>query len=437
MQKSSDLFKRREAILPKGVGYFTHGATAVRGEGALLYDADGRALIDFASGIGVTNIGHAQSTVVQAIKDQAEHLLHACIHVATYEPYLALCEKLAELLPHGDATKVFLTNTGAEAVENAVKIARQATGRAGIICFTEGFHGRTLLAMSLTSKVGYKTHCGPFAPEIYRLQSPNYWRYGDGLSEAAFIERELRRFRQALVNTVAPEQVAAVLIEPVQGEGGFVVIPPAYLQGLRQICDEHGILLILDEVQSGFGRTGSWAAYEHTGVTPDISTWAKAMGGGLPIACVIGKAHVMDACAPGTLGGTYGGNPVACASALATLQVMEAQNLNARARAIGETVRTRFLAIQAKCPLVGDVRGIGAMQAMEFILAGDKNQPAGAFVKEVLTDCLAKGLLIISAGAHGNIIRTLPPLVITDAQLTQALDILERSILEVAFGMPR
>ena len=244
----------------------------------MLVDLEGRELIDFASGIGVMNVGHCQPAVVEAIRQQATKLLHTCIHVATYEPYVALCEKLAELLPHGDRTKVMLVNSGAEAVENAVKIARQATNRPAIICYTEGFHGRTLMAMSLTSKYGYKIGCGPYAPEVYRLPFPNRYRYGDGLSEAVFVERELCRFRDSLINTVAAEQVAAVLLEPVQGEGGFVPVPPAYLRGLRELCDELGMMLILDEVQSGFCRTGRWAAYEHFGVVPDISTWAKVHG---------------------------------------------------------------------------------------------------------------------------------------------------------------
>lgn len=430
MSKSQALFQRREAIVPKGVGFFSWGATATSGQGSTIIDADGRSLIDFASGIGVTNTGHCPPEVVAAVQQQAATLMHACIHVATYEPYIELCEKLAARFPHGEQTKVFLTNTGAEAIENAIKIARQATGRAGIICFTEAFHGRTLLALSLTSKVGYKTHCGPFAPEIYRLPYPNYFRYGDGLSQADFVARELQRFRQALVNTVAPEQLAAVLIEPIQGEGGFVEAPAAYLQGLRQICDEFGIMLIVDEVQSGFGRAGAWSAYEASGITPDLSTWAKAMGGGLPIACVIGKAQVMDACAPGTLGGTYGGNPVACAGALAVMDLMKKQDIPARAAQLGEVISKRFQALQERCPLITDVRGRGAMQAMEFCHDRDPQRPAGEVVKQILSDCLEAGLLVIAAGAHGNVIRTLPPLLISEQELNQALDILETQILK-------
>jgi len=419
-----DLIARRVAITPRGLPMVT-SATVATGDGATLVDLEGRELIDFASGIGVMNAGHCQPAVVEAIHQQAKKLLHAGIHVATYEPYVALCEKLAELLPHGDRTKVLLVNSGAEAIENAIKIARQATNRPAVICYTEGFHGRTLMAMSLTSKYGYKIGCGPYAPEVYRLPFPNLFRYGDGLSEAAFVERELTRFRESLINTVAAEQVAAVLLEPVQGEGGFVPVPPAYLRGLRELCDEYGMLLILDEVQSGFCRTGRWAAYEHYGVLPDISTWAKAMGGGLPIAAVMGKADVMDGARPGTIGGTYGGNPVACAAALATIRLMEELQLGPRAVLVGQRVMERFQELQQRFPQwIGDVRGLGAMVAMELVADGNAHQPATELTGEVLKGCVDRGLLIIGAGIYSNVIRVLTPLVITDEQLARGLDIL-------------
>jgi 4-aminobutyrate aminotransferase/(S)-3-amino-2-methylpropionate transaminase len=361
--------------------------------------------------------------------------LHTCIHIATYEPYVALCEKLAALLPHGDRTKVMLVNSGAEAVENAIKIARQATNRPAVICYTEGFHGRTLMAMSLTSKYGYKIGCGPYAPEIYRLPFPNLYRYGDGMSEAMFVERELGRFRDSLDNSVAAEQVAAVILEPVQGEGGFIPVPPGYLRGLRKICDEHGIMLILDEVQSGFCRTGKWAAFEHYGVVPDISAWAKSMGGGLPIGAVIGKADVMDGARPGTIGGTYAGNPVACAASLETIRLMEQLELGPRANAIGQRVTERFQALQQRFPSwIGDVRGLGAMIAVELVTNGDVHQPATELVGEVLSGCVSRGLLIIGAGIYGNVIRFLAPLVISDEQLDRGLDIIED---EVAKGIEK
>ncbi len=425
---AKDLIARRQAVTPRGIPMVTTAAVA-RGRGALLIDMAGREMIDFAGGIGVVNAGHCHPTVIEAIHRQAATLAHTCIHVATYEPYLALCEKLAALLPHGDRTKVMLVNTGAEAVENAVKIARQATNRPAIICYTEAFHGRTMMAMSLTSKYGYKVGCGPYAPEVYRLPFPNLYRHGDGLSEDAFVARELARFRDSLVTMVAAEQVAAVILETVQGEGGFVPVPFGYLRGLRELCNEFGILLILDEVQSGFCRTGRWAAYDHYGVVPDISTWAKSMGGGLPIGAVVGKADVMDGARPGTIGGTYGGNPVACAASLATIQVMEELGLCERAVEIGGRVTECFRDLQRRHPnWIGDVRGLGAMVGMELVTDGDPAKPATELTGEVLRNCVASGLLIIGAGVYGNVIRFLAPLVITDEQLDRGLSILADEI---------
>ena len=431
MGTNEELLARRASVVTPGLPRVTT-ATADSAHGAIVVDAEGNELIDFTAGIGVMNVGHGQTAVVAAIQAQAAKLVHACIHVATYEPYVALCEQLAELLPHEGGTKCLLVNSGAEAVENAVKIARQTTGRPAIICFSDSFHGRTLLGMTLTSKVGYKHGCGPFAPEIYRLPFPNHYRYGGGMESAAFVERELGRFREAFSNTVAADSVAAVLIEPVQGEGGFNPAPPGYLEGLRSICDEHGMLLIFDEVQSGFCRTGKWAAYQHYGVTPDLSTWAKAMGGGLPIGAVVGRAAVMDKVRPGTVGGTYTGNPVACAAALATIRVMREQNLNQRAAEIGERVITRFRDLQRKCPLVGDVRGLGAMVGMELVEDGDPHTPATAATRKILDACVQRGVLVISSGTGGNVIRVLCPLVITNEQLDRGLAIIEEEVLRHA-----
>ncbi len=414
---SEALIARRSAVVSLGVGRL-NGIAASHGNGALLTDLDGKEYIDLASGIGVMNVGHSHPKVVAAIAEQSSKLQHACFHVSSYEPYVALCEKLVQLFPHGEKTKAMLVNSGAEAVENAIKIARQATGRPSIVCFTEGFHGRTLLASSLTSKVGYKIGCGPYAPEIYRLPFPNFFRYGDGLSEEAFIEREVRRLREAFANTVAADQVAAVILEPIQGEGGFNPVPSAYLQALRQVCDQHGILLILDEVQSGFCRTGRWAAYQHSDVVPDISTWAKAMGGGLPISAVVGKAEVMDRAQPGTLGGTYGGNPVACAAALAAIKVMEDESLCDRAQAIGSAVTETFEPLRNSCEGVVDVRGVGAMMAIE-LRSGTAN---------VVARCVERGVLVITAGTDGLVLRLLPPLVISDEQLAKALAVVAEEI---------
>jgi 4-aminobutyrate aminotransferase/(S)-3-amino-2-methylpropionate transaminase len=428
--KNKTLIERRHAVVARGVGQFAGNATAKKASGARIVDADGKELIDFAGGIGVMNVGHCQQKVVAAIQAQAAQLVHACIHVATYEPYVALCEKLCELLPHGDATKVMLVNTGAEAVENAVKIARQATGRGAVLCYSEAFHGRTLLCLTMTSKAGYKLGCGPFAPEVYRLPYPNRFRYGDGLDEEAFVARELGRLEDAFTSLVPTEHVAAIVIEPVQGEGGFVSAPKAYMQGLRRICDERGIMLVCDEVQSGFCRTGTWAAYEHAGIVPDLSTWAKSMGGGMPIGAVLGRAEVMDAALPGTLGGTYGGNPVACAAALATIEAMQELGLAAHARTVGDRIRKRFLALQQRCDVVADVRGLGAMIGVEFCFDGDPRKPATNVVKRALARSLERGLLAIPAGPTASIVRVLAPLVITDADLDRGLGILEEAILE-------
>ena len=432
MGKTAELIERRKAAVAQGVGMFAGETSAVSGSGATLVDAEGNEWIDLAGGIGVVNAGHCPPHVVEAIQRQAAQLLHTCIHVASYEPYIALCETLNRLLPHGRATKSMLVNSGAEAVENVIKIARQATGRSAVICYSGAFHGRTMMGMSLTSKTGYKLGCGPYAPEVYRLPYPSYFHSGDGLPMEDFVARELQRLRDAFLTYVSASQVAAVILEPVLGEGGFVPAPAEYLQGLRKICDEHGILLICDEVQSGFCRTGRWAAYEHAGIVPDLSTWAKSMGSGLPIGAVVGKAEVMDAALPGTIGGTYGGNPVACASALATIAVMEQENLNARGAEIGDRVRSRFDELKKKCDVIADVRGLGAMIGMEFCYDGDPNRPAGPVVAAALAKAREQHVLILPASAHGNVIRILSPLTITDDQLARALDVIDASVLAAA-----
>lgn len=430
MGANNNLIARRERVVCPGVGRLST-MTAASASGAIIIDAEGREFIDFVGGIGVMNVGHGDPHVVAAIREQAEKMLHVGIHVATYEPYVALCEKLVEIFPHGESTKAMLVNSGAEAVENAIKIARQATGRDAVICFTGAFHGRTLLATTLTSKIGYKVGCGPFAPEVYRLPYPAV-QPRSGVSEEQVAACELARLRAALLDTVSAADVAAIIIELVQGEGGFSVAPRAYIQGLREICDEHGIMLIIDEVQTGFARTGRWAAYEHYGVVPDLSPWAKSLGGGLPISCVIGKSSVMDKVTPGTLGGTYGGNPVACAAALATIQRIEELGLNDRAQHIGTIIRERFEAIAAAVPEVADVRGLGAMMAIEFSEPAEPFAPAKALVTRIIDRCRENGLLIIPAGVHGNVIRVLAPIVIADDVLRRGLDIFEAAVKSLA-----
>ncbi len=435
MNENRDLIARRRAVVPRGIGQFAGELTAASASGGRLVDAEGRSFIDFAGGIGVMNVGHGDASVVAAIQQQAARLLHTCIHVATYEPYIELCETLAELFPHGDETRVALFNTGAESVENAIKIARQATNRSAVICFMEAFHGRSLMAMTLTSKTRYKVGCGPYAPEVYRVPYPDLFHFGDGMDEEAFVARQLWRLEDSFSKLVDADQVAAIIIEPVLGEGGFIPAPYSYLRGLRALCDRHGILLIFDEVQSGFCRTGRWAAYEHSGVIPDISTWAKSMGGGLPIGCVIGKGEVMDAAQPGTIGGTYGGNPVACAAALATIARMRELDLNTRAMEVGDRVRSRFEALGERSDLVGDVRGLGAMMALELCHERDPARPAGEAVEAVIAACRERGVLVLPAGRYGNVIRILSPLTITDEDLDRGLAAIEDAVLAQTPGI--
>lgn len=410
--------------MPNAIGIF-NPSTAVSAKGAIITDADGREMIDFAGGIGVVNAGHCPPSVVKAIADQAAQLIHCSFNVASYDLYMQLAEKLATLFPHGDHTKVMLTNSGAESVENAIKIARQATGRQAVICYGGAFHGRTMMSMTLTSKVGYKLGCGPFAPEVYRIPFPDYYRYGNGMNLDEFSDVHLRELDDFFHTNVPAEQVAAIIIEPVQGEGGFNVVPQKYLKGLRKVCDKYGIMLILDEVQSGFGRTGKWAAYQHYSVTPDISTWAKSMGSGMPIGAVIGKAEIMDACKPSTIGGTYPGNPVCCAASLATIKYMEEIDINALGERIGNIVRERFNAFKQQFSAIGDVRGLGAMIAFELVKNNDPFQPDAELCKKLIAYCADNGLIVINAGVNGNVIRVLSPLVIEEELLHKGLDIIE------------
>lgn len=428
--KTEELFKRREAVVANGVGVFVK-STANSGRGAVITDADGRELIDFGGGIGVLNAGHCPEPVVKAIQEQAARLMHACFHVSTYEPYVELCENLAEVFPHGDSTKVMLTNTGAEAVENAVKIARQYTGRSAILAFTDAFHGRSLMAMTLTSKINYKLNCGPFAPEVYRLKFPNFYRDGRGRSMEEFAQAHLNALEESALKVVNPQQVAAIIIEVIQGEGGFNPVPATYLEGLREFADRHGIVLIFDEVQSGFCRTGKWAAYEHYKVRPDLSTWAKSIASGMPLGAVIGKAEVMDGAQPGTIGGTYLGNPVCCAAGIATIDFLQSNNINARAEKVGNTIRTRLEALQKIVPAIGDVRGLGAMIAFELVKNGDSRQADYELCKALTDACLKRGLLLLSAGTHKNVIRILSPLVIEDKKLDEGLRIIEEELLKL------
>lgn len=426
---SQNLFDRRKKIVANGVGVF-NSATVKDAKGAIIIDVDGRELIDFAGGIGVVNAGHCPEPVVEAIREQAGKYLHTSFNVVTYEPYISLCEELAEILPHGEKTKVMLVSTGAEAVENAIKIARQATKRPAILCYTNAYHGRSMMAMTLTSKIAYKYDCGPFAPEVYRLPFPNFYRFRGKRNMEEFVEDELERLHESNLNLVDARNLAAVIVEPIQGEGGFNPIPQKYLEGLRAFCDQYGIMLIMDEVQSGFCRTGHWASWQYYGVQPDISTYAKSMGSGLPIAAVVGKAEIMDAAAIGTIGGTYIGSPISCVAASATIKFMKEINLNEKAIRIGKVIMNRLQNLMKQHSEIGDVRGIGAMIGIEFVKNNDPREPDSEICAQIVKGCSENGLILLSAGTYKNIIRILSPLVITEENLEKGLSILEAEIIK-------
>ncbi|EPR44528.1 4-aminobutyrate aminotransferase [Desulfovibrio sp. X2] len=435
MSKSNkSLAERREKAVAKGVSNMAP-VFAARAEGAVVTDVEGREFIDFAGGIGVNNVGHCHPKVVEAVKRQAEQLMHTCFHVVQYEPYVELCERLCELTPGNFPKKAVLVNSGAEAVENAIKIARKATGRQAVIAFETGFHGRTLLTMSLTSKVKpYKFGFGPFAPEIYRMPYAYCYRCPMGREYPSCDIACAEHLRNFFIGNVAHENVAALIVEPICGEGGFLTPPPEYFARLQAICKEFGIVFIVDEVQTGVGRTGTMYAIEQWGVEPDLITTAKSLGGGMPISAVVGKAEIMDVTHPGGLGGTYGGNPVCCAASLAVLDVFEEEKLLDVSKALGEKVRARFESWKESIPMVGDVRGKGPMLALELVTDREKKTPATAQAKEVSRRCYEKGLIVLSCGNFGNVIRTLMPLVISDEQLERGLAILEQTLREVAAG---
>jgi len=398
---------------------------AQEGRGATLTDVDGNVFIDFTGGVGCLNVGHAHPRVLEAATEQMARFIHTDFTVVPYEPYIELAERLLALAPFRGPAKAAFFNAGTEAVENAVKFARLYTKRPAVIAFEGAFHGRTLLAMTLTSRPHpYKLGMGPLAPEVYRAPFPQDYRGPDA-------DTALAELRQLFLTQVAAEQVAAIIIEPVQGEAGFLPAPQRFMEGLRAICDEYGICLIADEVQTGFGRTGRLFAIEHYDVEPDLITVAKSIAGGFPLSGVLGKAEVLDAAHEGAVGGTYVGNPVAQAAALAVLDVIEVEGLNERAAAIGETVRARMLAWQERFPAIGEVRGLGAMLAIELVEDRATKQPAPKLVQAVIDAATQRGLLLLKAGMHGNVIRVLTPLVITDAELDEALAVWEDALAHV------
>ena len=425
---SRALAERREKAVPRGLFNY-HPVFIRRGQGALVEDVDGNVLIDFAGGIGCLNAGYSPPEVVAAVRKQAESHLFSCFHVAMHEPYVALAEKLAGYLPGNGPNKAMLVNSGAEAVENAIKIARSHTKRQAIITFQNSFHGRTLLTLALTSKTKtYKTGFGPFPSEVYRLPFAYCYRCpigaeypGCGTACASLLE-------DAFETQVAPRDVAALIVEPVQGEGGFVVPPLEYLPKLQQICRAHGILFIVDEIQTGIARTGSMFAFQHLGLEPDIFVLSKSVAGGLPLSAVVGRAEILDSPQVGGLGGTFGGNPVACAAALQVLDKIERENLAGRALEIGAAIVVRARGWQARNARIGDVRADGAMVGIEFVEDRSTKVPATGYVAKLKAECLRRGLLLISCGTHSNVVRFLAPLVIDDKTLAQGLDIMESSM---------
>ncbi|MCA1719252.1 MAG: 4-aminobutyrate--2-oxoglutarate transaminase [Actinobacteria bacterium] len=403
--------------------------------GALVTDVDGNTFIDFAGGIGAVNVGHADPRLVEAVREQVGNYVHTAFQAAPYEPFVELAEKLNALVPGGFEKKTIFANSGSEAVENAVKVARAHTSREAVLAFENGLHGRTLLTMTLTSKAGpYKDGFGPFAPEVYRVPAPYSYRCPAGEDCSGGCRGDCFGFvERALVDEVDAGNLAAIIVEPVSGEGGFIPFPDFYLRRLRKLCDEHGAMLIDDEIQTGFGRTGTMFAIEHSGVAPDLLTTSKSLAGGLPLSAVVGRAEVMDSVDPGGLGGTFGGNPVACAAALAVLQVFEEQDLLSRANAIGERVTAAMREMQQNHPdIIGEVRGRGPMAAMELVKDPESRAPDKERAAKVAENALQSGLMLLTAGQQGNVIRTLMPLPITDDELEEGLSILAHAISETA-----
>ena len=428
---TEELLAAREKNVPQGP-FNIHPIFAKEAHGEIITSIDGKEYIDFTTGIGVTNVGHCPDMIVDAISDQAKKYIHTCFHVVMYEPYIELAEKLNILTPGDFPKKTMFVNSGAEAVENGVKIARYFTKRTGVIAFEQGFHGRTLLAMTLTSKVKpYKFGFGPFAPEIYRMPYPYCYRCGFGLTHPDCELACAEHLEDFFINNAAAEQTAAIIIEPVAGEGGFIVPPAGYFPRLVEICKKYGIVLIMDEVQSGIGRTGKLFASEHFGIEPDVLLTAKSLAAGLPLAGITGRAEMMDAPHVGGLGGTYGGNPLACRSALAVLEMIEKEALLEKSRALGEKLRIALDSWKEKYDVIGDVRGLGAMMAIELVKNRETRAPAADETKEIVTQCREEGLITLSCGNYGNVMRILAPIVIAEDQLEKGLSILESAIEKV------
>lgn len=425
--KSKALLERRQAAVVRGV---SNGVPsfAAKAEGALITDVDGNTFIDFVGAIGTMNVGHGHPKVKEAIHKQVDEYIHPGFNVMMYEPYIELCEKLIDLAPGDHEKQAILFNSGAEAVENAVKVARKYTKRTGVISFSRAYHGRTLLTMTMTSKVKpYKYEFGPFAPEVYKAPFPYTYRRPEGTTEEQYVDSVISQFEDFFVNDVAPESVAAVIMEPVQGEGGFIPAPQKFIEAVYAICKKHGILFIADEIQTGFGRTGKQFAIEHFGIVPDLMTVSKSMAAGVPISGLIGRKEVMEAASPGELGGTYSGSPLGCAAALAVIDIMEEEKISERGAVLGQLVMDRLNKLAEKYEAIGEIRGLGSMVAVELVKDRTTKEPNKELTNAIITEANNRGLLIISAGAYGNVLRFLMPLVITDEQVAEGLEILEEA----------
>jgi 4-aminobutyrate aminotransferase/(S)-3-amino-2-methylpropionate transaminase len=431
--KAQDIINRRTEAIPSAIRC-SYPVVMERAEGAMIEDVDGNKFLDWIGGVGVLNIGHCHPEVVEVVKAQAEKYFHGMINVVTHEGYVALAEKLAQIAPvKGKEKKAFFANSGAEADENAVKVAKSYTKRPNIIVFSGAFHGRTMLTMSMTSKKAYATGMGPLPGGVFRAQFPYYYRNPAGMPEDKALDYYIDSIKNVFEQCSAADTIAAIVVEPLQGEGGFIPAPIEWVKAVRQICDENGILLVADEVQSGFCRTGRMFATEYwkeAGVEPDIIATAKSIAAGVPLSAIIARKEIMESVAPGTIGGTYCGNPLACAAALKTIEIMERDNLADRSLEIGEKVVARYKEIQKKYPVIGDVRGLGGMVGIEFVKDPETKEPDAEFTSNVIQTCASKGLLVEGAGTYNNVIRFLAPLVITDEQLAAGLDIFEAAVAE-------
>jgi 4-aminobutyrate aminotransferase / (S)-3-amino-2-methylpropionate transaminase / 5-aminovalerate transaminase len=426
--RSLAMLERRKNAMPTGLAKSTDIAVA-KAEGALVWDLDGNRLLDFAGGIGMINVGHSNKAVVAAIQEQLDKYIHTCTLVTTIEPYVELAELLNSVTPGTFAKKTLLANSGSEAVENAINVAKYYTKRNAVLCFEGAYHGRTLLTLSLTSKYAlFKKGFGSYVADIYRIPAPNMYRKIEGMADEDYVQYCIRKLDEAFISQVDPESLAAIIIEPVLGEGGFIPIPKAYLQKLRAVCDQHGIVFIADEIQCGAGRTGKLYAMEHTGVVADIVVSAKSIGAGMPISAITGRAEILDSPHLGGLGGTYGGSPVACAAAIAAIKILKSKEFLDRSIRVGEIIARTMEEWKSKFSIIGDVRGLGAMQLVEFVKDRNTKEPDMAVAMEVIKEAIANGLILIRAGLFSNCIRLLPPIVITDEQLTEGLQVLENAI---------